>query len=110
MSGHAAFAYVLVVLFLIALWLRSRGPPLLGARNVPQDTSLGAAGQGIHEAHVFDVAVFDFVGTVAGAAALAWVSKGSLVPWLVVLLIIGEVMHWAYGIPTATYTWLWGAS
>lgn len=108
MSGHVAFGYVFLVLVLVALWLRSRERPLFGARNVPQDTSLGTAGEGIHGGHIADVAVFDFVGTLVGAAALAWVSRGSVVPWLILLLVIGEVMHWAYGVPTATYTWFWG--
>jgi len=43
--------------------------------------------------------------TVAAAYGLARLSRGATLPWLVVLLVAGEAMHAAYGVPTATQRW-----
>lgn len=107
MTGRTAFYMLLGTLLLAALWLRGRPRPLFcSAVARPTDTTLGTAGQGLHELHLLGVAVADFVGTVVLATVYALVSRGSFVAWLVLLLTLGEVMHWYFGVPTATSEWL----
>jgi hypothetical protein len=111
MEASTATLLVVGALVCAALLLRLRGRPLLYERPLPQrDTSLGKAHEGVHEAHVAGVAVADMAGTVALAALLAWLSDGSVTAWLVVVLLVSEAMHGAYGVPTATQRWLFAAA
>jgi hypothetical protein len=109
MSGRDAFFLILFLFFLLAIGLRLRGAPVLvdlGRRSV--DETLGAPGEGPHAAHVAGIAVVDLVVSIAFAAAYAWISKGSFIAWLILVLLAGEIVHGAYGIPTTTYVWLFG--
>jgi hypothetical protein len=109
MSGASACGFVLGVLLVLAVCLRSIVPPLIPLENHrPTDTSLGLANEGAHSLHVAGAAVVDIVLTFAAATVFAVVSRAPVTVWLVVLLVAGETMHWAYGIPTATYVWLFG--
>ena len=107
-AGHTALGFVMLGLLALALHLRSLPLPLFGAHRRPTDTTLGTAGRGVHGPHIAGVAVVDFAATVAAAAVLASVSRGSLVPWLVLLLTLAEGMHWLFGVPTSTFVWLFG--
>lgn len=71
------------------------------------DSSLGRPGEGVHQ-HVGGVAAADLVLSLLGAAGLSCVSRGPLVLWIVVVLSAGEVLHAAYGVPTATQRFLFG--
>lgn len=110
LSGQSAFVLSLCLLLALSAAMRYRGSPLisdLGARRI--DTSLGEAGEGPHRAHLLNTAVVDFLGSAGLAAVYAWVSRGSFVAWLIVVLLLGEVLHGAYAVPTATYVWLFGS-
>ena len=109
MNGGAAFALVVAIYLLLALGLRSVSPPLfpLETHRVT-DTSFGVANKGVHSYHVFGAAAVDTLLTFVAAAVFAGISRAPVIGWLVLLLVTGEAMHWAYGIPTATYVWLFG--
>ena len=109
MNGKSAFAVVIVGLLVVALYLRRASLPLFQLDNHrPTDTSLGVANTGAHALHVAGAAAVDISLTFVAAAAYAAVSRAPVVLWLVVLLALGELMHWMYGVPTATYVWLFG--
>lgn len=109
MNGGAAFGLVLAGYLLLALRLRSVSPPLfpLETHRVT-DTSFGVANEGVHSYHVFGAAAVDTLLTFGAAAVFAGISRAPVIGWLVLLLVTGEAMHGAYGIPTATYVWLFG--
>lgn len=109
MNGATGFALVLGFFLVVALYLRSLAPPLFPLENHrPTDTSLGIANEGAHSLHIAGAAAVDTVLTFGAAALFSGISRAPVIVWLVVLLIAGETMHWAYGIPTATYVWLFG--
>ena len=108
-SGRVAISICFVLLFIGAFLLRLRGAPVLFKRaDVVQDTSLGAAGTGVHAPHLGGVALADFGMTIVLSAALAAVSKGPFTFWLVITLVAAEIMHYVFGIPSATQRWLFG--
>ena len=109
MSGAGAFLSVLMALLLLALALRTAERPLFPLqRHAATDTTLGVAGEGAHGLRLAGTALVDLGATFALAAVYAAISRGSTVAWLILLLLVGEAMHWAFGVPTATYTWLFG--
>ena len=109
MNGRDATLATVGALVLGAMALRCHGAPLVRMRHPRSpDTSLGIAHEGTHRCHMANVACSDFAATLVGALGLAWLSKGSVTAWLVVLLVLGEALHFVYGIPTATQRWLWG--
>ena len=108
MDGRQATRAWVGAMVVVALALRVRGAPLLYRRAVPTDLSFGPPGSGIHAHHVLGVATADFLGSAALAVALAALSGGSVTAWLVVTLVSGELLHAAYGVPTATSRWLFG--
>lgn len=95
----------------LAVLLRLRGRPLLWHRPAawPEDVSLGAAGAGVHAPRLLGaMALVDLLGSLALAALCAAVSGGSVVAWTVLVLVVGEAMHAAFGVRTATQKWLFG--
>lgn len=107
MDGKEALLALTLSLVALALLLRMRGAPLFGShRSNSPDTSLGVAGEGVHKSRLFGVALFDMMGAIVMSVLLAWISKGSLTAWLIVVLIASEVQHYLYGIPTPTQKWL----
>lgn len=110
MKGVTAFVGVLLGLFALAFGLRLWGSPVFSSMSPkhPPDTTLGVAHEGVHACHFAGVACFDHLMTYVLAATLAWASGGSVTFWLIVLLIVSEIQHHIYGIPTATQRWLFG--
>lgn len=108
MRGSVWFLVVVFALLGLAIGLRFARPPLVYRRSVPEDESVGKSGEGFHALHVGNVAVGDFCGTVALAVLFALVSNGPFVFWLCLVLLVGEVMHFAFGVRSATYEWLFG--
>lgn len=109
LTGRQAFAITLFVFLIFSFLLRFKSPPLLknlGERT--EDTTLGAAGTGLHALRIGNVAAFDLLLTVLVAYVYSFVSKGPFVLWFAVLLVVGEVLHVVYAVPTQTYTWLFG--
>lgn len=97
----------LLVLAAVALRLRGR-PVFRGASQPPTDASLGIAGRGVHRWRVVDVASYDMFFSIVAAIVLAWISRGSTTAWLVIVLVVAEVQHAQFGIPTSTQRWLFG--
>lgn len=61
----------------------------------------GKPGEGVHAQRIFGLAAVDVVGTIAIAAAFAWVFKKSFILTLIVLIFIAEVMHFVFCSETA---------
>lgn len=110
MKGRETFYLTCLGLVVLSLALRKRGSPLFRttSRRRETDVTLGTARQGIRRFRLVDVPVSDFTMTLAGAAFLARVSRGSLVPWLILLLVVSEAQHFFFGIPTSTQVWFFG--
>lgn len=66
-------------------------------------------GKGFH-VHVCGVAIFDVIGTVLVAYALALLARGELsmatatTRYFIALFVLGQVLHWYFGIQTAFLT------
>ena len=109
MDGYTAVVDSIVVLVLVALALRCVGSPIFGRKQQPpMDTTGGIPHNGLHRCHFAGTACFDYIASHVFAAVLADLSGGSLTFWIVVVLVLGEVEHWWYGIPTSTQRWLFG--
>ena len=90
----------------VAIFVRNRRPLLFEiAPKVPMDVSLGTPGTGIHSHRFLGMAYRDFLATFVIAAVCTILSKGSLNAWLIIWLIIGEIEHMYFGIPTETFKW-----
>ena len=110
MKGSIAMYIVLSLLVILAILLRLKGSPILYQRSwPPADTSLGKSHEGVHKFHISDTAIFDMLGTVLMSLFFAFLSKGSVTFWLILLLLVSEIMHGVYGIPTSTQVWLFGS-
>lgn len=53
-----------------------------------------------------NTAAFDYVVTILAAIALTRTTGVPLVLTTVVLLVVGEIMHYAFGVPTNTLQYL----
>ena len=100
------FIGVLVALGITAALLRLRTPPVVTTLSFPADTSLGTPNTGFHTWHIGGVAMLDFLATLLLSMLLAYISNGPFTAWLVVTLIVAEIMHFFFGIRTATQRWL----
>ena len=107
MHGKRTFALTIVILVLLAVGLRMH-TPILRINQPITDTTLGRSGEGGHKCHFAGVACSDFLGSLALAFLLAWLSRGSVTFWIIIVLLVGEIQHWWFGIPTSTQRWLFG--
>ena len=69
--------------------------------SCPNANALGVPEQGFHEKRLGPIALYDTLGTIALAALTAWFFKVSFVWSLVGWFVLGEVLHYAFGTPTA---------
>jgi len=107
MNAHSAAVAWALAGVALALALRARGAPLLYARGpVRADPSFG--GQPGTRARVGGLVVFDVALSLAYAALCARLSGGATLPWLVLVLVAGEALHYAYGARTETQRWFFG--
>lgn len=67
--------------------------------------ALGVPGQGVHAPRIgtaeFNVAAFDVLGTVVGAAALAHYADIGFLCALAILMTLAIALHWAFCVDTA---------
>ena len=62
---------------------------------------LGVPGKGFHEARLGPIALNDTLGTIGLAVITAWLTKTSIWWNFVIWFVLGEVLHYAFGTPTA---------
>ena len=110
MRGVWWFGIVVAIMAVLALAMRFLRTPILYRRVVQEDDSFGVSGKGFHSLHIGDVAVGDFLVTVALGAAFSLLSNGPFVFWFVLSLVVGEVMHFVFGVKSATIVWLFGGA
>ena len=108
MHGNRTFVITVAVLILLAIGLRMHKSPLMRITQPITDTTLGRSGEGVHKCHFAGMACYDFISSLALAFLLAWLSRGSVTFWVIVVLLVGEIQHWWFGVPTSTQRWLFG--
>ena len=106
-EARTALAWTLAGLVAAALWCRMRDP-VLWPYAPAADVSLGVSGKGVHAARLAGAARNDLLGSALLALVLAKLSRGPLTFWLVVVLVVAEALHIAYGVRTPTFKWLFG--
>ena len=70
-------------------------------RTCPYKYALGVPGEGVHAPRIFGLARNDIVMTIIGAALISWSMKLSFWKTLATLFVLGEVLHYIFGTPTA---------
>lgn len=105
MDGKAALFASCAIVVVLAVLCRFRNPVLF-KWNPVEDTSLGKAGEGTHKDRMLGVAVHDMMFTILLALVLASLSRGPFTFWFIVVLILGEVLHAAFGVRSPTFKWL----
>ena len=105
-GGHRTIVYTFFGTLAFAFAIRTRRPLLFKLDpRTPMDESLGLPREGVHCHRFLGAAVTDFVATLLWAAMCTRISNGSFTAWVVSLLVLGEIQHAWFGIPTATYRW-----
>jgi len=74
--------------------------------SCPYANALGIPGQGVHATRILGFALNDILMTVIGAAIIAYVGRVSFIATLLILLVLGEVLHYVFGTQTAFLTWI----
>ena len=72
--------------------------------SCPYATALGIPGKGVHSTRIFGLALNDILMTIVGAAVIAYFGRVSFAVTLLILLILGEVLHYVFGTQTAFLT------
>lgn len=107
MNAHSAAVAWALAGVALAMALRARGTPLLYDRGpVRADTSFG--GEAGTRARAGGLVMLDVALSTAYAVLCARISGGATLPWLVLVLVAGEVLHYAYGARTETQRWFFG--
>ena len=66
----------------------------------------GIPGKGVHHFRILDVAAIDYFLTLIGAILLSYLTRVPLVLSTIGLLILGVILHAAFGIPTNAVKYL----
>ena len=69
--------------------------------SCPYANALGIPGQGVHSSRIAGLALNDTLATILLALFTSWVLKMSFLHSLVGWFIIGEVLHYLFGVNTA---------
>ena len=69
--------------------------------SCPNANIFGVSGQGFHATRLGPIALYDTLGTVALAAVSAWLTKTNFLWNLIAWFVVGEVLHYVFGTPTA---------
>ena len=69
--------------------------------SCPYKYALGIPGEGFHAMRLGPIALGDTLGTVALAVLTAWLTNSSIFWNFVVWFVVGEILHYAFGTPTA---------
>jgi uncharacterized membrane protein len=72
----------------------------------PFKNALGVPGQGFHSMRFMGVAVGDTVGTIVLALLISRNFGLEFIPTLLFLFVLGEVLHWYFGVNTAVLRFL----
>lgn len=67
----------------------------------PYKYALGVPGKGIHEARIFGLARNDILLTILLAAVTAWLGGFGFWWTLLFWFVLGEILHYVFGTPTA---------
>jgi hypothetical protein len=70
----------------------------------PYKYALGIPGQGFHSTRIFGYALNDTIATIVLAFVTAYLLKVSFLPVLIFWLVLGEILHYAFGTQTAFLT------
>jgi hypothetical protein len=70
----------------------------------PYATALGVPGEGIHATRIFGLSLYDIVFTIIVAFLFSYLFGYSFWNVLLFLLVLGEVLHYAFGTQTAFLT------
>jgi hypothetical protein len=69
--------------------------------------ALGVAGQGFHEARLLKTAMYDYIGSILLALLLTLLySQIPLVVSTVSVLVLGEILHYLFGVQSQTMKFL----
>ena len=72
--------------------------------SCPYKYALGIPGQGFHSTRIFGYALNDTLATIVLAALTSYLLKVSFLPTLIFWLVLGEILHYAFGTQTAFLT------
>lgn len=67
----------------------------------PYANALGRAGEGVHATRVLDMSLNDWLMTILVAGLMSWLFKLDFVYTLVALFVLGEVLHYIFGVKSA---------
>ena len=70
----------------------------------PYANALGVPGQGIHSTRIFGLALNDILMTIIGGVIIAFIFDVNVWTSLLLLFILGEILHYAFGTQTAFLT------
>ena len=70
----------------------------------PYKYALGIPEQGVHASRIFGYALFDTVATLIGALLTAYFTNTSLILSIIFWFVLGEVLHYVFGVQTAVLT------
>ena len=69
--------------------------------------ALGVAGQGFHKARLLNTAMYDYIGSILLALLITLLySQIPLVVSTVSVLVLGEILHYLFGVQTQTMKFL----
>ncbi len=74
--------------------------------NCPYKNIFGEPKTGFHSTRVFGLALGDTLGTIAIAGLIAYFWKLNFWRTLLYTFVIGEVLHYLFGVQTQFLTWL----
>ena len=67
---------------------------------------LGVPREGVHKLRFLDTALNDYIGTILIAITLTFLTKIPLVFSTIVTFIVGEILHYLFGLETNTLKYL----
>ena len=67
---------------------------------------LGVPKEGVHKLRFLDTALNDYIGTILLAIMLTFFTKIPLVLSTIMLFIVGEILHYLFGVETNTLKYL----
>ena len=69
--------------------------------SCPYANALGVPGQGVHAQRFFGLALNDMIATLVAAIISSWLLNISLLYSILGWFVLGEVLHYAFGVNTA---------
>ena len=69
--------------------------------SCPYANYLGVPGQGVHSTRILGMALNDWLATIILAILISFMFNVNFIYSLVGLFILGEVLHYVYGVKTA---------